>query len=120
MSAKDITPRPLGGLWLALFGPLLWAAHLFALYALEALVCAGRMSNASHLRPLAVVLTAITVAVLLALIAAHVRTTSHGPRSFARFLGDISTVLAVFALIGVLWGALSAVLLPACAPAIGP
>lgn len=117
------TLEPLGSLWLALTGPLVWLAHIVALYATEALLCAGPASGFRLFFPIATVLTVVAGLALVGFVSWRKAAGPGGGRlagqSGSRFLHDVSIPLSALALLGVIWATLPAMLLPACAPVVG-
>ena len=115
--------RSTGELALLLAGPTVWAVHFFLMYGAEVLICTGPVatSRGGQLLPVAIALTAVAMTGLLCILVrrfaldrqAHQATEDiHG----SLFWRDASTALAALAMLGVLWVALPAMLLPACAP----
>jgi hypothetical protein len=118
--------RSVGALWLSLTGPIVWVAHFSLLYGIDAAICSGfgMAFLERHFWLLALGLTALALITLLCFIAwqfAVRRRNDHAPNngSGSPFLRDTSIALAALAMIGVLWSALPAMLLPACATAAG-
>ena len=107
-------------------GLLVWAAHFSALYALNALVCARGLAAVSlggfPIVPLAItVLTLVAVAGIAA--AAYLAwkgrqpvmpERSGGPEA-ARFVRDTTLLVCGIGMVGVVWDALPAFIVPACA-----
>jgi hypothetical protein len=123
MSAMIVRSRSIGELAFVLAGPMVWAAHFFLLYGAEVLICTGPVagSRGEQLLPVAAALTTAAVAGLLAILVAGLtsgrqarQATEGTTRSL--FWRDAPTALAMLAMLGVLWTALPALLIPACAP----
>jgi hypothetical protein len=117
--------RSIGHVALLVAGPLVWAAHLFLMYAAETLVCTGpgAASRGGQLALAAAALTAAALAVLLTILVirpALDRSARQAAEGIARssFWHDTPAALAALAMLGVLWTALPVLLVPACsAPA---
>jgi hypothetical protein len=92
-------------LWLSA-GAIVWALHFTLIYGATALACARGVPAAA---PIGVALaTALAVALLLAI-------TVRGWRRRDTFEGWLSAALALFALVAVVWEALPALVVEACA-----
>lgn len=97
-------------LWMTA-GLIVWAAHLGAVYAWTAVVCARRWVDATVLGmgPLALGIAAATAAAVLItavlLVRAFGRVRSH-PRTAARFADRVSLLASAFSLVAILWTAL--------------
>jgi hypothetical protein len=104
--------RPVTDLLLALAGPMVWAGHFFGVYLTEAVLCSPRGAPAP-VRSIAVSLTVLALAVIVAfsIRQRHIDLTTG--RSAARFFALPLTLLSLLA---VLWTSLPLFLLPACAP----
>jgi hypothetical protein len=120
ISRSDV--RPIGDLLVCCLGPAVWAAHLFVMYAAETLVCTGAWAGARdlHFLLIAAGATAVALAMLLGLIvrrigfaAAH-RQAGLPVDASSSFLHDASLMLALLAMLGVLWVALPAALVTGC------
>jgi hypothetical protein len=115
--------RPMGDLFVCFLGPTVWAAHFLVMYAAETLVCSRTVAAAHnlHFLMIAMIATAIAVASLTGLIVRQtVRRVASGRANLASdpassFLRETSLVLAILAMLGVLWVALPATLVPGCA-----
>ena len=119
MRAAQISTGSIKELAFALTGPVLWAAHFFAVYMTEALLCNGGTSSPAVgvVRPIGVTLTVIAITALGVLVtwqALPLRRPQRGDSRNAHFLREISIALAAIALLAVIWGGLPAMLLPAC------
>jgi hypothetical protein len=106
---------------LSLAAPTIWAAHFFALYGAQALICtsSGAAARSDHLLPFAIVATTVAAAGLLGILVLRIaasRRTGQATEGIAEpaFWREVPTGLALLALLGVLWGAAPAMLLPAC------
>jgi hypothetical protein len=115
--------RSMGDLLVCFLGPTVWAAHFFLMYGAETLVC-SRTVTAAHnfdFSMVAIFATAIAVASLTGLIVRQtVRRAANRQPNVAfdpasSFLRETSIMLAVLAMLGVLWVALPAILVPGCA-----
>ena len=109
---------------LSLAAPTIWAAHFLALYGAQALICTGpgAAARSDRLLPFAIAATMVAAAGLLGILALRIAASWRARQAIegiARpaFWRDVPTVLALLALLGVLWGASPTMLLPACAPA---
>ncbi len=112
--------RPIGDLLLSLWGPSVWAAHFFVMYAAETLAC-SRAGASSYQAQLAVVTAAVTAIALISLLGFMIRQYVV-PNERAQFgyvtsswLRRISIVLAALAMLAVVWVALPLTMVPACA-----
>lgn len=99
---------------LVLIGPIIWAIHFTALYLTHTLVCVSLSRDAPALIPII-----IGVATLLA--AAPILLFLFWPRLLARLHGDSHTflratlkLLLVLSLVAIVWGGISAFMVPAC------
>ena len=107
-------------------GLLVWGAHFTALYGLNALVCARGFAAAS-LGGFSIVAWAVAVLTLVA--AAGIAAAAYlawkgrhpvmpersgGPEA-ARFVRDTTLLVCGMGMVGVVWGALPAFIVPACA-----
>jgi hypothetical protein len=118
MSALSTTDS-VGKFILCLAGPVIWAAHLAALYGGHTLICARLASSAN-------VWWAVTVSVVTALslvgVALVVRWQWSPPRPADRlpeqrrpsFLRSVSLALAGLSALALIWNALPAALVPPC------
>jgi hypothetical protein len=121
MSAAQTSIRSIKGLAFVLTGPVIWAAHFFALYATEGFLCGGGpWAAADAIRPISLTLTVIALAVLCIFVswqALQGLRTKLATSIDAYIYRKISIGLAAIALLAVMWGALPALLLPTCMPA---
>jgi hypothetical protein len=115
--------RSTGELALALAGPAVWAVHFFLMYGAEVLTCTGAAatSRGGQVLPVAIALTVVAMTGLFCILVwrfAPVRRPHQAADDIhgSLFWRDASTALAALAMLGVLWVALPAILLPACAP----
>lgn len=108
-----------------LAGPLVWAGHLFLVYASQSVLCAFRITGVASVDPVAIlaVVAAVTVLAAAALLLMIWR-----PRDTARFLRaagfldgangafmmSVMRLLSTLALAGVLWAGAAVLLLQAC------
>jgi hypothetical protein len=101
-------------------GPLIWAAHFFAMYVAAALYCSSTSAgNGAPFLTFAMLWTAITVAALLGLIAGQLtkagrRAPDADENDGSRFLQRGSIVLGAAALLAVVWSAVPTTMLAAC------
>lgn len=121
MAEKNIKPKePIAKAFaLTLFGPLLWAIHFTALYALHTLLCTADAS--SEQLTILVASTVLTIGALAMLAGAFVifRGRARAPASDARepsriLLNDIAGSLTVVSAAGVLWAGAAASLIDPC------
>ena len=124
--ARNIRTRSVGALWLYLTGPIVWAAHFFLLYGLEAAICSGlgTSSLASKFWLIALGLTAVALTALLCFSAWQLalRRRDHNASNKidkSPFLRDLSMSLVALATFGVLWSTVPALILPVCTTAAG-
>jgi hypothetical protein len=110
--------RPMIDLLFAMAGPIVWAIHFFGLYLAEAFLCPPAVSADSGIvRPFALILTVVALAVLIWL-RVNARTPTQAPGatssalSFKRPLIDVSIV-------AVLWTSIPLFLIDAWRPSIG-
>jgi hypothetical protein len=108
-----------------LAAPTIWAAHFFAMYGAQTLICtaASPAARSNHLLPLGIVLTAVAVAGLVAILASRIVSIRQAHQTVERalrpaFWREVPSVLALVALLGVIWVATPAMLLPACASSL--
>jgi len=106
------------GFVLALAGPLVWAAHFFIVYGVEAVVCAKTDSPTFTMRWIIGAATATAVAGLVALLIARFRKQLAESEAF-RFLHEIFVCLTLLSIGAVLTVAASALRLSACVPPAG-
>jgi hypothetical protein len=85
---------------------IVWALHFTAIYGTTALACARGVPGAA---PVGVALATALAAVLLVFIIVR------GVRRRAEFEGWVSAALGAFALVAVVWEALPALIVEACA-----
>ena len=111
--------RPLGDFLVCLFGPAVWAAHLFVVYGTEALACTPGVMSPRRAVLLITIATIVALAALAAFVALQYRANRGRLREEFAFLQQISIALALLAAVAVLWGAAPASLLPPCLPAAG-
>lgn len=110
----------MGGLWGVVSGPLVWAAHFTACYALLSVGCAAGWQRSMWfgidlIRLPLLLLTALAVLVLLALLTRAGRAQRHaGPGSQRRFLTATAAGAALLSLIGVIWLGLAIPLMAPC------
>ncbi len=119
-------PGPIAGaLAFLLCGPLVWAGHLFLVYALQSMLCAFRLTGIASVAPWLIegAVGAITVLAALALVLA-IRF-PHGAARLLRAAGFlrgengafmllVMRLLAALSLAGVLWAGATVLLLAPC------
>ena len=108
--------KSIGSVLPLLAGPLIWAAHLFMLYLVESYACPGIDTG--------IVRSVGAGGTLLALAAAGFAAwmfSRSPPQEYGK--GVLATAfalpLSMLSAVAIVWAALPAILLPACAPAIG-
>lgn len=113
---------PMRAMLIWLFGPMIWAAHLFVLYGGTTIICAG--ANASQhmqIRWLGLGLTALALATLLGFVTSQVfaerKDRSSDGTDVRLFLRRTAITLVALSAIAILWSAASAILFPTCANA---
>jgi hypothetical protein len=114
MSDARPNVRPIAEALFWLAGPVVWAAHFVVMYGAHALICARMETSAMNLWPtVAASATAPALLALAGLIVARARSRapSNGRTTFAR---DLTIALAALSLLGVLWVALPATVMPPC------
>jgi hypothetical protein len=110
--------RPLADFLTCLFGPAVWAAHFFVVYATEALACTPATAAPRQAMLVITIATIVALAALAAFLAWQFR---GKPRADDEsiFLRRISVGLALLAMLAVAWSGLPPALLPACLPPAG-
>ena len=99
--------------WLA--APIIWAAHLLAVYGSEALLCTRGGGPGAH-RVLLAVATILALAALIAVAwRAGLARANQDPDGHA-FMTHAQLALGVLAAVAVLWTALPAAFVTACLP----
>lgn len=125
MKAGDDPGPVTGALLYLLAGPLVWAGHLFFVYAPQSALCAFRITGAATVEPLLILVyiaaaTALAATVLvLALWRPRVTARLFRAGRFldgenGRFMISVMQLLAVLSLAGVLWAGATALLLDPC------
>lgn len=103
-----------------LFGPAVWAAHFFLLYGIAGFACtpsdAARQEN---IRYLSLALTAIALSALIGFLvrqalAVRGQECPHITERIPAFLASTANALVVLAIIGIVWTAAGATMIPAC------
>jgi hypothetical protein len=110
MSAKA---QPLGRLLLAFTGPILWAAHFFVVYGLEAVVCVNARFPIATMQWIVAIATAAAVAGAFTFLIWRFRQRSAEADVLA-FLREVSLVLALISIGAILATGASTLHLPAC------
>lgn len=116
MTTKNV--RPLGDFLWALAGPIVWAAHFFLVYGVEAVICTRTSSPTLMMRW---IVAAVTAAALSALALSLFRALRQRRQQSgaASFLPDISAALALVSIAAISGAAVAGLTLPACAPPAG-
>lgn len=113
----------LGVLIYILSGPLIWAAHLFAVYAAQSVACtfiAPPGPGVGNVVSVSVILATIAAAIAagwLCLRPSGVEASlfgSAGHVSPSAFENSLTRLLAGLSLAGILWAGMAALILPAC------
>jgi hypothetical protein len=105
--------QPLGRFLLAFLGPMVWAAHFFVVYGVEAALCTRVASPATTMRWIVAAATIAAVAGLAAFLMLCFRRPSDEPEALG-FLHKVSVCLALISIGAILAVAASALRLPAC------
>ena len=109
--------QPVREFFLALAGPVVWAAHFFVVYGLEAAVCTRAASPVLTMRWVIAAATAAALATLAAFLIPRLRRRSESEdREFLRRIAVGLTFVSIGAILAVAASALS---LPACVPPAG-
>ncbi len=115
--------RPLGDFLRVLAPPAIWFMHLVVVYGAEALICIGP-SPAGETTMVLIVAVA-TVAALIGLVVSAAMVIRPGfifaarPGGGSKFLPGVTLTLTVLSGLAVIWAAVPAVALPACASPAG-
>jgi hypothetical protein len=107
-----------------LFGPAVWAAHFFLLYGLQGFMCLPLDSvRQGQIRLLSLALTVIALSALVGfLVRQSLGIRQAGDRitaTLTTFLAGTANVLALLAILGIVWSAASAMMIPACVGVAG-
>jgi hypothetical protein len=108
-----------------LAGPLIWAGHLFLVYAPQSVLCAFRFTGIASVGPMLIQAVVVSVTVLAA---AALLLTIWQPRATARllraagfldgesgaFMVSVMRLLSALSLAGVLWAGVTVFFLQAC------
>ena len=111
--------RPIGDFVACLFGPLVWAAHLFVAYATEALGCGPVPASPRQMVWIITIATLVALAALAGFLAWQFRARPRRADEESLFLRQLSIGLALLAMLAVIWGGAHAPLLTPCLPAAG-
>lgn len=111
--------KPFTAFLRALAGPIVWAAHFFAIYIAEALVCTAASPTSSAMRMTTLLLTLLALLALAAIIvSARQAFADPGKTTEGRdrdFLPAATLSLALISCLAVIWTAAPAFFLPVCA-----
>ncbi|MGH6768174.1 MAG: hypothetical protein ACRECO_04030 [Xanthobacteraceae bacterium] len=107
-----------------LFGPAVWAAHFFLLYGIAGFTCLPLDAvRQGQIRLLALSLTVIALLVLVGFLARQSlgirRPGDRLTESLTTFLARTANVLALLAILGVIWTVAGTMMIPACVSAAG-
>jgi hypothetical protein len=100
--------------WRLFAGPVVWAAHFFAIYAATALVCARMGPAAVVVTALAGGATLVAAALLVWTIVASARDRGASPTPWQAFSRRLAMTTAGLALVAVVFETLPLLLLPPC------
>ncbi len=112
-------PRSILELMKALAGPIIWAAHFFLLYLVEAFACTGQGASTGVVRWTGLAATAAALGVL-ALLSLRSTRVLYAPGEGAaqnQPLSAFARPLILLSMVAILWTSAVLLLLPACAPA---
>lgn len=104
--SRPKTVRPLTDMLLIFAGPVIWFAHFSFIYGAQTLSCLGPNADTRLILSYALA-TLLTLAALGVFAAINMRKTGFLPRA--------GLALALLAIPAVIWTAIPALLLPACA-----
>lgn len=101
-----------GSLLLVLFGPIVWAAHLFVIYGTHTIVCSQGVPG----RTAAIIIGSATLValVLLAVVSRIATAEAFGGDQSARFMRNTMMWLAGLSALAIMWAGGTALFLPAC------
>ena len=116
MTAKHT--RPMSDFVWMLAGPIVWAAHFFLVYGVEAVICTRAASPVTTMRWIVAVATALALGALVVFI---FRTLAARRKDspVAIFVPDVSIALALLSIGAVAGVAVSGLTLQACVPPAG-
>lgn len=106
--------RPFSDFIWMLAGPIVWAAHFFLVYGVEAAICTRAASPAVAMRWIIVAATAVALGLLMVLVLRLWRT-----RDADAFLRQVHIALALISMAAIAGAAISGLSLPACVPPAG-
>lgn len=111
--------RPLGDLLRTLIAPAVWFSHFALLYAAETLICIGSpVDRGATMRWTVLLATAAALAGLFILAVRQFRAKKENASRSDRgssWLRSVSLLLILLSALGIIWTALPATVLPACA-----
>ncbi len=108
--------RSIGSMLLLLAGPLVWAAHFFALYLTESFGCDGVNKEIVRAVGAGYTLLALTVVAWTAWVFGRSRPQEYGNVSLA---ARFALPLVLLSGVAIVWAALPVILLSPCTVAIG-
>ncbi len=118
-------PSTAGTIFYLLIGPIVWSAHLTALYFSQSMLCAHRLAELTiagvGVVPFIIVTaTAVALAMLIAAMLApaaleRLANASGGSRSEMAFRRRVMMALAILSATGVAWAGATILMLPTCA-----
>jgi hypothetical protein len=103
-----------------LFGPIVWATHFFLLYGIASYGCTPPdTTRQGAVRLIFLALSAVALSALIGFLAWYLFGVRQQPGEYLNkdiryFLRRIANLLAVLAIVGVVWTATGATLIPAC------
>jgi len=109
----SVRTRPVGDLLFALIGPMVWAAHFFVVYLLEAMLCVPGASDSGAARIAAAFATVIALVVLIcARLSRRTDCVDGLSQSFS-----FTRPLIYLSMVAVLWTSLPLLVVQTCQPA---
>ena len=106
------TVRPFSDFLWALAGPIVWAAHFFVVYGMEAVICTRTASPFSTMPWIVAIATAVAFGALIIVVIRQRKVPDT-----ALFLRQVSVALALISMAAITGAAVSGLSLPACMPA---
>lgn len=108
-----------------LAGPLVWAGHLFLVYAPQSVLCAFRITGIARVDPMLIQAVIVAVTVLAAAVLLLMMWQPRGTARFLRaagfldgengtFMVSVMRLLSALSLAGALWAGATVLLLQAC------
>ena len=110
---RNVRPFSSDLIW-ALAGPIVWAAHFFLVYGVEAVICTRTASPSVAMRWIIVAATAVALGLLIVVVLRQWRT-----RDADAFLRQVQITLALISMAAIAGAAISGLSLPACVSPAG-